>query len=42
MKTLSPPLANHPIRDLRDWLAKSEAIGELVTVDKPVEVEEEM
>ncbi|HEY4134303.1 MAG TPA: UbiD family decarboxylase [Alphaproteobacteria bacterium] len=43
MKKLSAaPLANHPIRDLRDWLERSEAIGELVTVDKPVDVEEEM
>ena len=33
---------NHPIRDLRDWLARAQAIGELVTVDKPVDVEEEM
>ncbi|MQA66993.1 MAG: UbiD family decarboxylase [Alphaproteobacteria bacterium] len=41
-KPLSATLANHPIRDLREWLERSEAIGELVTVDKPVDVEEEM
>jgi UbiD family decarboxylase len=35
-------LANHPIRDLREWLARAEAIGELVTVDKPVDTQEEM
>lgn len=36
------PLSNHPIRDLREWLEKAEDIGELVTVDDPVDVEEEM
>jgi 4-hydroxy-3-polyprenylbenzoate decarboxylase len=33
---------NGPIRDLRDWLARVEAIGELLRVDKPVDWDEEM
>jgi len=41
-KPLSQAPTNHPIRDLREWLARAEAIDELVTVNKPVEVEEEM
>ncbi len=41
-KRVPPPVANHPIQDLREWLQRSQDIGELVTVDKPVDVEEEM
>ncbi len=35
-------LANGPIRDLREWLKRSEMIGELLTVDRPVDANEEM
>jgi UbiD family decarboxylase len=42
MKLPSPPPANHPIRDLREWLERAQAIGELLTVDKPVDTQEEM
>jgi UbiD family decarboxylase len=31
-----------PIQDLREWLAKAEAIGELVRVSEPVDRDEEM
>ncbi|OFW00280.1 MAG: UbiD-type (de) carboxylyase-like protein [Acidobacteria bacterium RIFCSPLOWO2_02_FULL_68_18] len=31
-----------PVRDLRDWLARAEAIGELVRVSQPVDPDEEM
>ena len=31
-----------PIRDLRDWLARVEALGELVRISQPVERDEEM
>jgi UbiD family decarboxylase len=31
-----------PVQDLRDWLARVQAIGELVTVTAPVERDEEM
>jgi 3-polyprenyl-4-hydroxybenzoate decarboxylase len=37
-----PPLSNHPIQDLREWLDHAKAIGELVEVEQPVDVEEEM
>src|SRR5687768_1058804 len=36
------PSARRPIQDLREWLAKAEAIGELVRVTKPVDRDEEM
>ena len=36
------PAARRPIQDLREWLAKAEAIGELVRVSKPVDRDEEM
>ncbi len=31
-----------PVRDLRDWLARVEQLGELVTIDQPVDPDEEM
>jgi UbiD family decarboxylase len=31
-----------PIQDLREWLAKAEAIGELVRISEPVDRDEEM
>jgi 4-hydroxy-3-polyprenylbenzoate decarboxylase len=31
-----------PVRDLRDWLTRVERLGELVSVDKPVDRDEEM
>lgn len=40
--TAKPPLANRPIQDLREWLAQAQAIGELVEIDQPVDIEEEM
>ena len=33
---------NRPIQDLREWLARAEAIGELVRVEQPVDRDEEM
>lgn len=33
---------SQPIQDLREWLQKAEDIGELVTIDQPVDIEEEM
>jgi 4-hydroxy-3-polyprenylbenzoate decarboxylase len=38
----APRRTGGAIRDLRDWLARAQAIGELLTIDKPVDVEEEM
>jgi UbiD family decarboxylase len=35
-------MAERPIQDLREWLAKAEEIGELVTVSAPVARDEEM
>lgn len=41
--TPTPPInRNRPIQDLREWLERVEQIGELVTVKKPVERDEEM
>ena len=37
-----PERSNHPIEDLREWLDRAAAIGELVTVDRPVDLDEEM
>ncbi len=37
-----PPIRNRPIQDLREWLERVEQIGELVSVDKPVQRDEEM
>src|SRR5689334_24776094 len=31
-----------PIKDLREWLARADEIGELVTVSEPVDPDEEM
>ena len=36
------PKRNRPIQDLREWLERVAAIGELVEVDQPVERDEEM
>ena len=33
---------DRPIQDLREWLQKAEDIGEMVTIDQPVDIEEEM
>ena len=42
-KTLTgQQLAARPIADLRDWLARVEALGELVRVHAPVNRDEEM
>jgi 4-hydroxy-3-polyprenylbenzoate decarboxylase len=38
----APAAASRPIRDLRDWLARVEEIGELVRVSEPVDRDEEM
>ena len=39
----SPPAPRpKPIQDLREWLAKAEAIGELVRVSEPVDRDEDM
>jgi 4-hydroxy-3-polyprenylbenzoate decarboxylase len=38
----APDASNAPVQDLRDWLERVEAMGELIRVKKPVECEEEM
>ena len=42
MPDTQPAQRNRPIQDLREWLERVESIGELVTVDAPVERDEEM
>ena len=42
MSETSPAQRNRPIQDLREWLERVEQIGELITVTKPVERDEEM
>ena len=40
-ETPKPPVTE-PVRDLREWLSRVEAIGELTKVSKPVDRDEEM
>jgi UbiD family decarboxylase len=37
-----PTVPGAPVRDLRDWLARAEQIGELIRVAQPVDPDEEM
>src|SRR3974377_2524753 len=41
-KIAAKPATNAPVADLRDWLARVDALGELVRVTQPVDRDEEM
>src|SRR3974390_1382528 len=41
-KTAAKPAMNAPVADLRDWLARVDALGELIRVGAPVDRDEEM
>src|SRR3974377_2048586 len=41
-KTAAKPAMNAPVADLRDWLARVDALGELIRVTQPVDRDEEM